>query len=253
MKFKQRLADLLVQKCHSQAELARFVGVKNNTVSDWINKGTSPKVEHIYRIADFFNVSYDFLMIGKENCPPLPDDEQELLAYYKKLPEIEKVRLISRAETLADVFAEQMKKESEKPAIQMSCYDEQEHIVLHYFDDAASAGSGVDIGDGHYEDLTVGSNTFTKNADIVIRVKGNSMQPQFNDGDLVLVRLTPCVEVGEIGIFRIGNSKGYIKKRGADRLISLNPEYDDIPNTGTEDISAIGRVIGVLNPNWIVK
>ena len=57
MDFKQRLSDLLVQNNHSQAELARFVGVKNNTVNDWINKGTSPKIENLYRIAEFFDIS----------------------------------------------------------------------------------------------------------------------------------------------------------------------------------------------------
>lgn len=56
MNFSQRIADLLVETKHNQAELARFVGVKANTVSDWINKGTSPEIEHLYRIADFFHI-----------------------------------------------------------------------------------------------------------------------------------------------------------------------------------------------------
>ena len=77
------------------------------------------------------------------------------------------------------------------------------------------------------------------------------MQPHFNNNDLVLVRLTPSVEVGEIGIFTIGGSKGYIKKRGSDRLISLNPDYDDILYTGIEDIQAVGRVVGILKTDWI--
>lgn len=66
MNFSQILTELLVQTKQSQADLARFVGVKPNTVSDWINKGTSPKIEHLYRIADFFSVSFDYLFKGEE-------------------------------------------------------------------------------------------------------------------------------------------------------------------------------------------
>lgn len=67
MNFNQRIAYLLKEKKCSQADLAKSVGVKPNTVSDWINKGTSPKVEHIYAIASYFNVSIDYLFYGKEN------------------------------------------------------------------------------------------------------------------------------------------------------------------------------------------
>ena len=35
-----------------------------------------------------------------------PEDEEELLRYYKQLPEKEKIRLVSRAETIADMYAE---------------------------------------------------------------------------------------------------------------------------------------------------
>ena len=61
MNFNQRIAYLLGEKKCSQADLAKSVGVKPNTVSDWINKGTSPKIEHIYKIANYFNVSFDYL------------------------------------------------------------------------------------------------------------------------------------------------------------------------------------------------
>ena len=67
MNFNQRIAYLLKEKKCSQADLAKSVGVKPNTVSDWINKGTSPKVEHIYAIAQYFDVSIDYLFYGKEN------------------------------------------------------------------------------------------------------------------------------------------------------------------------------------------
>lgn len=60
------IVKLLDKQGKKQGELAIFAGVKPNTVSDWINKGNSPKVEHLCRIAEFFDVSLDFLITGKE-------------------------------------------------------------------------------------------------------------------------------------------------------------------------------------------
>ncbi|WFD12248.1 helix-turn-helix domain-containing protein [Tepidibacter hydrothermalis] len=64
--FVANLKMLLKKHNKKQSELASFVGVKPNTVSDWINKGSSPKLDHLCRISEFFNVSLDFLLLGKE-------------------------------------------------------------------------------------------------------------------------------------------------------------------------------------------
>ena len=59
--FSENLKKLLLNSGKTQKELAEFIGVKQNTVSDWINRGTSPKIEHLYRIVDFFSISFDAL------------------------------------------------------------------------------------------------------------------------------------------------------------------------------------------------
>lgn len=64
--FVNNLKALLKSQGKKQSDLAQFVGVKPNTVSDWINKGNSPKIEHLCRIAEYFSVSLDFLLTGKE-------------------------------------------------------------------------------------------------------------------------------------------------------------------------------------------
>ena len=69
------------------------------------------------------------------------------------------------------------------------------------------------------------------------------MLPEFHDGDLALIVLTEDIEVGQTGLF-IQNGKGYIKQKGEDCLISINPEYPNIyPKDG--EIICVGRVIGV--------
>ncbi len=39
---------------------------KPNTVSDWINKGASPKIEHLIKIKEYFNTTFDYLLLGEE-------------------------------------------------------------------------------------------------------------------------------------------------------------------------------------------
>ena len=57
-------------------------------------------------------------------------------------------------------------------------------------------------------------------------------------------------ELGEIGVFSVDGS-GYVKELGNGELISLNPTYDPIPMT--ESTWCYGRVIGVLDPEWIAE
>jgi transcriptional regulator with XRE-family HTH domain len=76
-----------------QKELAEYVGVQANTISDWLRLGTSPKVKHIVKIARYFNVSYDYLFTGKDSIAELKPDhytltenEMELVDAFRQLP-----------------------------------------------------------------------------------------------------------------------------------------------------------------------
>lgn len=239
---------ILERKKKKQSELCAYLGINTSTMTNWKNRNTDPPAKYIIPICEFLEVSPYFLLTGKEKKSSLLNDEQELLNYYKALPAWEQQRLIGRAAALAEVY-------EERQQIQMTSVSEDatEYVTVHYFNDPASAGTGVELGAGECEDMKLQSNTITQKADFVIRVKGSSMEPQFYDNDLVVVRLTPSVEVGEIGIFRIGGEKGVIKKKGTDRLISLNPDYEDIYYDGSEEIDTIGRVVGVLKPEWIIR
>lgn len=234
MDFKQRLSDLLVQNNHSQAELARFVGVKNNTVNDWINKGTSPKIENLYRIAEFFDISFDNLFTNaKTSSNSLSEDEVELLKYYSQLPVNEKNRLIGRAEAIAEMYAEA----TPEPVPTM--------IVIKHSVYSVSAGTGDMLDTDEWDTIDVPDSPEARKADFCLTIHGNSMEPVYYNGDIVLVKEQQSVEKGQIGIFIIEGC-GYIKKFGGDRLISLNEEYDDImfSEYNPDDIRCSGLVIG---------
>ena len=82
-----------------------------------------------------------------------------------------------------------------------------------------------------------------KKANLIIEVDGDSMSPIYENGDNVFVKTQTDIEIGDIGIF-IVDGNGYIKKLGDNRLISVNPEYDDIFPTEYSDFRCVGKVLG---------
>lgn len=121
--------------------------------------------------------------------------------------------------------------------------DTSPKIEINYSFIPASAGAGAFLDEQNIEVREFPDTPEARQADIVIPVDGDSMEPMFHDGDELYVRLQPAVEIGEIGIFEIGD-KGYVKKYAADRLISLNPEYDDIYPDEYHETRCVGKVIG---------
>lgn len=119
-------------------------------------------------------------------------------------------------------------------------------ITLSEFEQPVSAGRGVYLGDGS-QTITreVPSNDLTRQADFILRVSGDSMEPKYSDGDRLLIKRQHDVGIGEIGIF-ILNNEGFVKKKEKDRLVSLNPVYEDILFHDEDSIECKGKVIGKI-------
>ncbi len=119
-------------------------------------------------------------------------------------------------------------------------------ITLSEFEQPVSAGKGVYLGDGS-QTITreVRSTEETRKADFILRVSGDSMEPKYSDGDRLLIKRQHDVGIGEIGIF-ILNNEGFVKKKEKDRLVSLNPAYEDIIFNDEDSIECKGKVIGKI-------
>ena len=59
----QRLLD---EKGLKNADVSRGTGISNMTLSDWKNGKSTPKADKMQKIADFLDVSVDYLITGKE-------------------------------------------------------------------------------------------------------------------------------------------------------------------------------------------
>ena len=109
----------------------------------------------------------------------------------------------------------------------------------------ASAGTGNIIDSDPAEDLFVPESKEAEDADFVISVRGDSMEPTYHDGDKVFVEKCDAVGIGEVGIFVV-NGDVYIKELGNQCLISHNEKYKPIPLTENDSVYCCGRVIGIV-------
>lgn len=228
-----RLIDVCDKQSTSVTSLLDKFTTSRSAITAW--KKGNINTDVLAKIATELDVSLDYLLNGKEKNSPAKGwtaDEQELITYYKELDPIDKGRVLERAR----VLAEQSHEPEKKP---------ESTIFIEYYSLPVSAGTGVYLDDCEREMIEVEDTPITNAANFALKVAGDSMEPVFHDGDLVLVESQPTVEIGEIGIF-IVNNEGFIKKFGGDRLISLNPLYDDIILREYDDIYCRGKVIGAV-------
>ena len=108
-----------------------------------------------------------------------------------------------------------------------------------------SAGVGVYLDEAEAESINIPDNDKTAEADYALRISGNSMEPKYRDGDILLVRHADSIDVGELGIFLLDGC-GFFKVFGGDRLISLNPAYGPILLKDFADVQCKGQVVGKL-------
>ncbi|MCU6720711.1 S24 family peptidase [Porcipelethomonas ammoniilytica] len=52
---------------------------------------------------------------------------------------------------------------------------------------------------------------------LAVRISGDSMEPTYCDGDILLVEGLPYINISDIGVFVV-NGDGYVKEYGGDRV-----------------------------------
>lgn len=84
MTLTERIKVLADEKKTTFAEIERNVGISNGQIRRWDT--SSPKIENIQRVADFFSVSTDYLLGRSETktlATPPPSVEDELTMFFR--------------------------------------------------------------------------------------------------------------------------------------------------------------------------
>lgn len=225
----------------TQKKLAELTGFKQNTISNHENGNRQLDEKDIRIYAQALEVSPQYLFdLAKPSSIETTPTTSPIQSIYDKLEPPGQRKVITYAEKLRD---EQEKRRKEKinevseKIVQLYGYD--------YYDHAASAGTGQYLNDVRVERIELPVDV---DADFVIPIKGDSMEPDYHDGDMVFIQTSVDLNDGVIGVFNY-NGEAYIKQLVIDTeqsyLHSLNPAYKDMPITPETDFRIIGEVVSV--------
>ena len=65
IRFVERLKYLMAIEHLTQGELARRIGISQSAVCNWLDGKKEPSIERLWKLADYFDVTVDYL-IGRE-------------------------------------------------------------------------------------------------------------------------------------------------------------------------------------------
>jgi len=117
--------------------------------------------------------------------------------------------------------------------------------LLRLYDIPVSAGTGNFLDESGYE-MIKAPGYVPAAADFALRVSGDSMEPLFQDGQVIWVKEQKALSSGDIGIF-FYSGEVYCKELVIDgdtaRLRSLNPGYKDIEINDEFGFRTVGKVV----------
>ena len=200
--FSSRFSELLEQSNENTHSLAKKLGLSPATISRYANGVMAPKLPTLYAMADIFDVNPIWLF-GFD----VPRAKQ---SDYINIPQPTITEDYTTFPVIGEVAAG---------------YD---HIAIEDWD-----GDTVDIPNsflkGHRKDEF-----------FVLRVKGDSMYPEYQDGDKVLVLKQSSLNYsGQVGVVIYDGEIGTLKRveyvQGEDwmRLVPINPSFPPLRIEGS--------------------
>ncbi|EGQ4137933.1 transcriptional regulator [Staphylococcus pseudintermedius] len=230
--FKDRLKQIMSERKISQSELSRRTGIGRNSISDYLNGKYEAKQDKVFELAKALNVNEAWLMgfdISKNR-----EIENSITSIYDKLTPPRQKRVLD--------FANEQLNEQNNKVLHINSHNViSEEVAVYGY---ASAGTGETLIDG--VEFTTQYNGHIPNHDFALQVNGDSMEPMFEDKEIIFIDKTKQINSGQIGIFVI-DGEAYLKKvfisdKGI-RLVSLNSKYPDLHFDSSHDIKVAGKVI----------
>ena len=218
----------------TQDELAKRLNTTKQTISRYEKGDRKANQDMLFELCDILGVSIDDFFPSQNDSS---SNTPQIQTIYDKLtpPRQNKVLTYAEKQLNEQRNEEETKINEVSEAIQLYSYD--------YYDHPASAGTGQYLNDVRVEQIELPVDI---DADFVIPIKGDSMEPDYHDGDLVFIQTSVDLNDGVIGVFNY-NGDAYIKQLVIDEdqayLHSLNPAYKDMPITPETDFRIIGEVV----------
>lgn len=230
----QRVKYFREKRGMEQMALAEKLGVKSNAISNWEHGRTRPDLNQIPKICAALDIGFYELFGVDDPMRTFTAKERAIIEDYRYLNDQNK----SVLDAVLTTLTERQRAEECPPITKLIKFTKQ-------------LAAGFDVSaefDDEGEDIYLYSSEEVDSADCVFTVSGNSMEPEYHDGDLVLVRRYPgCGKLrpGDVGAFMIGNET-YIKEYQKDGLHSYNEDYKTMHFNSDEHVILIGKVMGLI-------
>ncbi|HEO6612923.1 TPA: helix-turn-helix domain-containing protein, partial [Streptococcus agalactiae] len=175
----------------TQKELARKLKIAPTAISAWEVGRNKPLMDNIEQMASIFGIPKSKLLgdeiykIQETASPELiPSTLQKITFTSSRLEHSRQLIVLDTAEA-------QLEQQNTVEEPQATYY------TYNYYDHAASAGTGQYLNDVQVETIEL---PVDYDADFVIPVYGDSMEPDYHSGDYVFVKLSVELTDGDIGV-----------------------------------------------------
>lgn len=233
--FSANLNAILSDRNCKQVELSRATGIPASTLTGYV-KGTSlPIPGNVQKIADYFGVlksTLDPRFVSEDSAievtpTPLPT-ASPIQSIYDQLEPPGQRKVITYAEKLRD--EQEKRRKAKKNEVSEKVIDLYQVEVVSETAAACGFNYGFGYDDTDRENIEVDEQP--PRHDIATKVSGDSMQPDYQDGDILyLVDKGLTTYNGDLAVIAYGD-RSYFKKiyteNGRLRLVSLNDKYEDI-------------------------
>lgn len=249
MTFLEKLDRLMAERNINKNILSKESGIPYTTIDGFYKKGyQKAKIPTIQKLAKYFDTTLDYLM--RDDITDI--NHGKTIGFdinYDEMQVILKLRKLDKISTAAVNNALNFEYEQSLIRAKNNVINTIKQYRISYFPEPVSAGTGQYLDYTSLQTLTINTPP-PIGADFILRVIGDSMEPEYPDGGLVFVRIQKTIEIGDVGIF-FSEGNVYMKVRGENGLESLNKKYPTIE--GDKDIKCIGKVVGKLSWSNVVE
>ena len=111
--FQKRIKNLRENENLSMQQLAEQMRVTKSRVNMWENNGTVPRMDILVKLANYFNVTTDYLL-GNDDVSKISNDNKKLGYLQRNLGKLNKKELEQAEGMLKAVFVDIFNNEDEK-------------------------------------------------------------------------------------------------------------------------------------------
>jgi SOS-response transcriptional repressor LexA len=257
MSIGTKLDYLLKKNGRNANEVAEALGVNPQTLYAILKRNnTKTDINLLRKLASEFSVALEYFCDSAGDLSE--DDENGIIDSYNRLDKRDREivdLILNKGANGASNAVGVSKSISASNASGISAFNAKEIKIsnsgdekmreIPLYDLPASAGTGSPLENSYYELIKIPMSPPAEAATYAIRVSGDSMEPEYFDGEIALVKHQRFLNDGDIGIFTL-NGEGFIKKYSKRGLISLNKKYPLIKIRTGDDCRINGKVVGKI-------